>query len=104
MRKPWTEQTISSTSRSELDDGTPLTGDRKRLVYETSIGAGDFLMGRLKGHSQRITGSYRHRLSDITVLPTGQCRVKEMGRKEWGPVQICAGTGKKLRTGSKTTI
>ncbi|WP_433895669.1 hypothetical protein [Sphingobacterium mizutaii] len=56
MRKPWTEQTISSTSRSELDDGTTLTGDSKRLVYETRIGAGDFLMGRLKGHSQRITG------------------------------------------------
>lgn|SRR5690606_6498750 len=104
MRKPWTEQTISSTSRSELDDGPLLTEDSKRLVYETRIGAGDFLMERLKGHSQRIKGFVSASAIGYYGFTDRSGEIGEIGRKEWGPVQICAGTGKKLGTGSKSTI
>lgn len=39
---------------SKLNDGTPLTEDRKALVYESRIGAADFLREELKKRNQTI--------------------------------------------------
>lgn len=39
---------------SKLNDGTPLTEDRKKLVYDTRIGAADFLREQLQARHQKI--------------------------------------------------
>ncbi|MBA5791599.1 DUF1731 domain-containing protein [Flavobacterium sp. xlx-214] len=40
---------------SKLNDGTPLTEERKKMVYESRIGASDFLRDELKKRQQKIT-------------------------------------------------
>lgn len=41
---------------SKLNDGSPLTAERKKLVYDTRIGAADFLREKLKARNQKIKG------------------------------------------------
>ncbi len=45
---------IIHLSGSKLNDGTPLSTERKKLIYDTRIGAADFLRKQLKAHSQSL--------------------------------------------------
>lgn len=45
---------IVHLSGSKLNDGTPLTNERKKLVYDTRIGAADFLREKLKSRNQKL--------------------------------------------------
>ncbi|NIF06160.1 hypothetical protein F3J23_11980 [Chryseobacterium sp. Tr-659] len=41
---------------SKLNDGTPLTKERMKLIYDTRIGAADFLREKLKARNQKLIG------------------------------------------------
>jgi uncharacterized protein (TIGR01777 family) len=45
---------IVHLSGSKLNDGTALTPERQKLVYDTRIGAADFLREKLKARNQQI--------------------------------------------------
>lgn len=45
---------IVHLSGSKLNDGTPLTSERKKLVYDSRIGAANFLREKLKARNQRL--------------------------------------------------
>lgn len=47
-------QCIIHLAGSKLNDGTPLTEERKALVYESRIGAANFLRNELKRRNQTI--------------------------------------------------
>jgi uncharacterized protein (TIGR01777 family) len=47
---------IVHLSGSKLNDGTPLTEERKKQVYDTRIGAADFIREKLKARNQKIKG------------------------------------------------
>ncbi|MDM1551500.1 NAD-dependent epimerase/dehydratase family protein [Empedobacter falsenii] len=65
---------------SKLNDGTPLTDERKALIYESRIGASDFLRAELKKRQQKLTafvsasaiGYYGYQDNTLEIDENGQ--------------------------------
>lgn len=69
---------------AKLNDGTPLTEERKKLIRDTRIGAANFLRERLKARNQKLTGFVSASAIGYYGFTDATIEIDEEGEKGFG--------------------
>ncbi|MBF0596142.1 DUF1731 domain-containing protein [Faecalibacter rhinopitheci] len=69
---------------SKLNDGTPLTEERKKLVYESRIGAANLILEKLKENNQKIKGFISASAIGYYGFQDNTLEIDETGKKGIG--------------------